>query len=56
MNKKTGFTETLVLPQIQLKNTPPNGIINVCSSIQEQVTNTRRKTKYAIPSQFPKLL
>ncbi len=54
-NKNTGFSETLILPKIQYTNIQPN--TKVCSIIQEQVTNNRRKSnKYIIQSQFPKLL
>lgn len=54
MNKNTGFSETIVLPKIQPKIILPNA--NVCSSVQEQVSTNRRKSKHPIPSQFPKLL
>ncbi len=55
MNKKTGFSETLILPKIQPKIIQPN--LKVCEVIQEQVTNSRQKlNKYVTQSQFPKLL
>jgi hypothetical protein len=54
MNKNTGFTETLILPKIQVKNILPN--TDICPIIQKQVNSYRRKTKYFIPIQFPKIV
>ncbi len=54
MNKNTGFTETLILPKIKVKNILPNA--DICPTIQKQVNSYRRKTKYFITSQFPKIV
>lgn len=58
MNKKTGFSETIILPKIQPKNILPNA--NVCPAIQEQhisnnLMKSKSKSKFYIPSQFPKI-
>lgn len=54
MNKNKGFSETLILPKIQKKNILPNA--DICPIIQKEVYNISQKTKYFIPTQFPKIV
>jgi len=54
MNKNMGFSETLIISKLKSKNILPNA--DICPTIQKQVYNTRRKTKYFIPTQFPKIV